>query len=52
MKKRMTKLTLSRETVRNLEAKEMDKAAGGLPNTTYEFCPTEAFNCATYVGCN
>jgi hypothetical protein len=51
MKKQMTKLTLSRETVRNLETKEM-KAAGGLPNNSYELCPTEAYNCLTYMGCN
>jgi hypothetical protein len=34
MKKQMTKLTLSRETLRNLDAKEIDKVAGGLPITT------------------
>ena len=52
MKKQMTKLTLSRETVRNLDAKEMDKAAGGLINTTYVQCPTDAWTCLTYNGCN
>jgi hypothetical protein len=52
MKKQMKKLTLSRETVRRLGEREMTEIAGGLPNTTYEFCPTEAFNCLTYGGCN
>ena len=33
MKKQMTKLTLSRETVRNLDAKELGNALGGAINT-------------------
>ena len=34
MKKQMTKLTLSRETVRNLDVKELGHALGGAINTT------------------
>ena len=34
MKKQMKKLTLSRETMRNLDGKELENAAGGRPIIT------------------
>lgn len=43
MKKQMTKLTLSRETVRNLEAKELGNALGGVIKTNGE--PTLNWTC-------
>lgn len=33
MKKRSKKLTLNRETVRNLSASHLEEAAGGIPTT-------------------
>jgi hypothetical protein len=49
MKKQMTKLTLSRETVRNLDAKEMGNALGGKPIPT-SGDPTVGIQCIS-VGC-
>jgi len=46
MKKQMTKLTLSRETVRNLETKELGYAVGGLPIAT-SGDPTLGTQCLT-----
>lgn len=45
MKKQMTKLTLSRETVRNLDAKTLGDVLGGQPNTTTSD-PTYVISCS------
>lgn len=43
MKKQMTKLTLSRETVRSLDKNEMENVAGGVIKTNGE--PTLNWTC-------
>jgi len=45
MKKQMTKLTLNRETVRNLDAKELGNALGGQPIVT-SGDPTLGISCS------
>ena len=45
MKKQMTKLTLSRETLRNLDAKTLGEALGGQPIAT-SGDPTLGISCS------
>lgn len=47
MKKTLTKLTLAKETVRNLAAVEMEKAAAGLAEGTGA---DSACHCTAYCG--
>jgi hypothetical protein len=44
MKKQMTKLTLNRETVRNLDTKELGNVLGGVIKTNGE--PTLNYTCS------
>lgn len=53
MKKKITKkLTLSKETLRNLETGELEKVAGGVTagDCTYTFCCSGINTCATCGG--
>ena len=66
MKKRIKKLTISKETVRNLGARELQDAEGGVqytftcytwmgdctPLDTLYTCSASQYTCYTYCGCN
>lgn len=49
MKKTVTKLTLNRETLRQLGGAEMGRAAGVQP-TDEPFCVSDALSCSQWCG--
>jgi natural product precursor len=52
MKKSIQKLTLSKETLRNLTEEQMQDIAGGNNSKVYSECPDKSCGIAcTYVGC-
>lgn len=52
MKKSIKKLTLSKETLRNLTEKQMLEAAGGNNSRVYSECPDKSCGIAcTAIGC-
>lgn len=58
MRKRARKLSLHRETLRNLQARDLRRVAGGESNeimTTCactETCPSDCFGCTASCGCS
>lgn len=51
MKKRINqRLTLNKETLRNLSNRDLESAMGGLTQASQYWCPTEDPNC-TASGC-
>ena len=52
MKKNTQKLSLNRETLRNLNENQLNEAAGGRKSAVYSECPDKSCGIAcTYVDC-